>query len=150
MIGGISLEWNTLSDITLFLSIQQIAAINSLMSAVTNITESKQHDNPVPSQEKESLHQSQVPVEVLVTSRSFKLVLFSEQNLNNSENFEEMYSPQRYFVEVSLDQPHLFCSISSGVQEVSLSLYTLHIAIPPKESSTLYVFYYLKLISTII
>ena len=131
MIGGISLEWNTLSDITLFLSIEQIAAVNSLTSPMTNITASKQPDNPVPSQDKELLQQSQVPVEVLVTSRSFKLVLYSEQNLENGE------SAQRYFVEVSIDQPHLFCSISSGVQEVSLSLYTLHIAIPPKESSFL-------------
>ena len=116
-------------------STQQIAAVNSMLGVLGNLSAAsrKHDDNPIQIEEEEgALFKCHVPVEVLLTSRSFKLVLYSEEQSKELENTSSQL-PLKPFIELCIDQPHLFSTLGPAIQEVSLSLYTLQLALPNQE-----------------
>ena len=160
-----------MSDMLLCLSTQQLAALNSLLAVLTKVSSANngQHHKDdsmygdglpeVPSAAAQcEPSQFPVPLELLLTCRSFKLILYNDDYVTekNTSPFKGQATVEQQresqsadkekkrakvllpYVEISVDQPHLFCTLGPSRQELSLSLYTLHIALPSKENHIIF------------
>jgi hypothetical protein len=121
LVAGISVELNTLTDINLYLSLDQVNFLQDLQLTLLNTTSQKQsavHKDPAVVEKLQRLHMEYiVPLEVLLTCNSLKFCLYDSKS-----SLEHELQP---LIGGVLNQPHVFCSLSSSRQKLSLSVYTM-------------------------
>ena len=118
LVGGISLEMNTYSDIRLFISLQQIIFFNSILELIRDLSRSLVSPETVPVIE-DYPPEISVPAELLLTCNSIKLMVYED----NKPCLEPLFM-------TTVTQPHIFSVISPTSQKITLSLYTFQASTP--------------------
>ena len=118
LVGGISLEINTYSEIKIFISLQQIRFFNSILELTREITRSPESANTVEIT-KDNPEDIYVPAELLLTCNSVKLMVYQDAKTG----LEPLFM-------TSVTQPHIFSVVSPTSQKITLSLYTFQASTP--------------------
>ena len=125
LVAGISIELNTLTDLSVQLSLQQAAFLQGLQTLLTKTRQRQPEQDLKDPAVLAKLQRLQleyiVPLEILLTCNSLKIFLYETEVSSSSRN-EPKFQP---LVCAVLNQPHIFCSMCSSMQKLSMSVYTM-------------------------